>query len=215
MVALALAIGCGGSTSGEVGSERSSSGGAAGSRDAGSSGGTAGAMGSGGSGAAKGSGGANSGGASNDTSPGTASVEFSVIGEYCEHGCGGQPYVGIKDGTGQDLVFDNFCYVDCATCQSTICPPLLCLPDVRVESARFDWDGHYYAKSTCGSGTVCLESTYAKPGKYTATLCVMPGTVSGPDGGFQQCLPTGPERCASIAFDFPSANTIQKGTLGP
>jgi hypothetical protein len=78
-----------------------------------------------------------------------------------------------------------------------------------------EWNGSYYARSTCGTGTSCVESVFAKPGKYTATMCATPGKLAGPDGSVQgQCVPSGPAKCSSVVFDFPSG-TVAKGTVGP
>ena len=77
-----------------------------------------------------------------------------------------------------------------------------------------EWDGTVYATSTCGAGTSCTGPTYVKPGKYSATVCATPGSLTGPDGGVPQCVTSGPVQCATVEFDFPSS-TVVKGTVGP
>ncbi len=84
-----------------------------------------------------------------------------------------------------------------------------------MTGATLDWDGSYNTTSTCGPGTTCVQSVFAKPGTYTAKMCATPGDLTGPDGGFQQqCVNTGPPKCGSVQFDFPSS-TVVKGTVGP
>lgn len=69
-------------------------------------------------------------------------------------------------------------------------------------------------ETSCGTGKSCAEPVFAKPGKYTAKMCVTPGKLTGPDAGQRQCVTTGPEKCGSVEFDFPSS-TVVKGAVGP
>ena len=148
-------------------------------------------------------------------SPGKASIEFTVTGgSYCHHGCDGPPSVNVVDSAGHGLELGSNCYTDCRSCSISGCPPGPCSQDGIVTGANLNWDGSYLATSTCGPGTSCLEPAVAPPGKYTATFCATPGKLMGPDGGFQQCVPSGPAKCASVKFDFPSS-TVVKGTVGP
>ena len=117
----------------------------------------------------------------------------------------------IKDASGRVLQFGNLCTNDCATCKLSLCPALPCFPDGVVKGARFDWDGHYFAQSTCGAGMTCLAPQYAKPGRYTATFCATPGTLT--NDSLPQCVTSGPAQCTSVEFDYPSSNVV-KGTLG-
>ncbi len=190
-----------------------------GTTEPGGSGGSAGAAGSSGAGGTgaggNGSGGSIQAGAGGSASPGTVSIEFTVgAGSYCHRSCQPGSTIEVRDASGRALSPGNLCTVDCTTCTNSLCPPLPCLPDGAVTGAHLDWDGRYYAESTCGSGTSCVEPAIAPPGKYTATFCATPGTLTGPDGGFQQCVTSGPAQCGSVQFDFPSTAVV-KGTIGP
>ena len=77
-----------------------------------------------------------------------------------------------------------------------------------------EWDGTNYVTSTCGAGKSCTEPTYAKPGKYTATMCATPGKLTGPDAGARVCVASGAAKCGSVEFDFPLSSVV-KGTVGP
>ena len=172
-------------------------------------GGSSGSNGSGASGGA--SAGADGGGGGGDGvqignggSPGTASVKFSVYGSYCQSACG-QAKLEIEDTNGQVLGSDvSACEPDCSACSAPFsCPPIACPPPGMLTDAGFDWDGSYYVSSTCGSGTSCRETLFAKPGTYIAKLCANPGALSG-----VVCVPSGPETCTSVEFDFPSNATV-------
>jgi hypothetical protein len=135
-------------------------------------------------------------------------------GTYCHQGCDGPPTISVANSSGLAFVFDNVCQTDCRTCELTQCPPGPCYQDSTVAGATLNWDGSYYGAWTCGSGTSCLEPTFAPPGRYTATYCATPGTLHKPDGGAAQCVVSGPEKCTSVDFDFPSM-TVVKGAVGP
>jgi hypothetical protein len=75
------------------------------------------------------------------------------------------------------------------------------------------WDGSYTTKSTCGAGFACDKTMYAQPGTYTAKMCAAPGTLTGQSGS-QACTNTGPGKCGTVTFEFPSS-TVVKGTIGP
>lgn len=170
-----------------------------------------------GSAGTNGSGGNSAGGTGGgrSMSPGTATIGFTVTGSYCHGGCSFSPSIGIEDSTGRAVVIENPCRTDCATCAvSKSCPTGPCVADGVVTGANLVWDGSYYATSTCGSGTSCSEQTFAPPGKYIAVYCATPGVLTGRDGGPPHCTTTGPEKCGSVDFDFPSS-TVVKGTLGP
>jgi hypothetical protein len=175
--------------------------------------GTSAADGSNGTGGATGSGGSGGG-----VSPGKATIEFTVTGgSYCMTSqCGAGAGVGLKDSSGKSLALTTSCSdVSCKTCVSSACPGYFCQPNgIVVTGAGLTWDGTNYITSTCGTGTSCTEPSFAKPGKYTATMCATPGKLSGPDAGPRQCVTNGPEKCGSVEFDFPSS-TVVKGTVGP
>jgi hypothetical protein len=190
-------LGCSGSDSGNTASGGSSAGGAPGS--GGSAGRTSG------------------GGAGGGASPGTTSIEFSVVGggTYCMMSeCGAGPSIGLQDAAGHALTLSTSCSnVACATCSVSACPGFFCQPTgIAVTGAQLAWNGAYYASSTCGAGMACFEPTFAKPGTYTATMCATPGTLSTSDPA--ECMPSGPAKCGTVTFDFPSA-TAAMGTVGP
>jgi len=186
LLSLALTVACGGDTTGSSGGGGSSS--------------TGGGTGTGGAGG----------------SLGMASVEFTVVGPatYCHKDCMGPPSITVTDSAGRTLGFGGLCRVQCDTCMLSACPPVACQMDGPVTGATLNWDGSYSASSTCGPGTECLSPSMALPGRYTATFCATPGTLTGPDGGFQQCVTSGPAKCAPVEFDFPSTGVV-RGTLGP
>jgi hypothetical protein len=235
-----IVFGCGSSNS--TGTGTPASGGSSGAGGVVASGGstsTGGATGTGGNtgaGGSKGSGGASSGGSTGSggtsgaggsgsggsagVSPGKATVEFTVTGgPYCmTMQCAVGPSIDITDASGHSIsgVTSSCTDFSCSTCQPSPCPGYYCPPPsgVVVTGATMEWNGSYYAKSTCGTGTSCVESIFAKPGKYTATMCATPGKLAGPNGGIQQCVTSGPAKCASVEFDFPSS-TVVTGTVGP
>lgn len=169
--------------------------------------------GGGGSGGSGGSSGASSGGAGGGVSPGKVSIEFTVTGpeSYCAPICPA-PEIKIQDSSGRALILTEFCQVDCGSCFKT-CP--FCLNvGTAVTGIKMDWDGTVYQGSTCGAGSSCVEPTFASPGKYTATFCATPGTLTGPDGGLGQCVTSGSPKCGTVIFDFPSS-VVVKGTVGP
>lgn len=205
VAALVFVVACGGSTAGGTGSTDGAGGST--SADAASGGGGSAA----GTGGFVATGGAGTGGTTSDT----VSITFTVTGQgsYCHHGCT-WPSIHVMDSGGHPLDFGTLCSVDCDTCGSTLCPPLPCFPDDLVTEATLEWDGSYYVPSACGPGTSCFQRTFATPGRYTATFCETPGTLSGPDGGYRECVPSGPEKCGEVAFDYPSSSAVH-GTLGP
>jgi hypothetical protein len=152
-------------------------------------------------------------------SPGTTSIQFTVVGpdSYCatEDDCGsGTPTIGIDElGTG-----DTGCpSVDCATCDADPCLLIDCEnpTGVAITGGQVQWDGAYSTISTCGfAGTTCVGTAFAKPGRYTATMCATPGTLTGGDAGPPQCVASGPQKCGHVAFDFPSS-VVAMGTIGP
>jgi hypothetical protein len=83
---------------------------------------------------------------------------------------------------------------------------------IADSSGTLNWDGSYYFQSVCGTGTECFGSTFAKPGKYTATFCATPGTADPTSA--TGCDASGPDKCATVDFDFPSSGTVT-GTVGP
>ena len=182
-------------------------------------GGAAGGSGAGGSGNA---GGSNTGGTGGGTSPGKVTIEFTVAGgSFCMTSqCGEGPSVDIE-GSALDRTCTAF---SCQTCQPTYvgpgcgasqCPAAA--EGIAVVGGGLSWDGTYYPSSTCTLNQTqvsCVEPAFAKPGKYTAEFCATPGTLSGPDGGPRKCVASGPLKCSTIDFDFPSSATV-KGTLGP
>ena len=182
------------------------------------SGGAAGA-GATGTGASSGTGGSGGGAGTGGSagSPGTVSVTFEVPGTktYCQQGeCGASSSVVIKDASGNALMrYPGDCYTPCDTCQSLPCPGYACQPQgYAVTGESFEWDGTYYAQSTCGQGTSCLAHSYAKPGKYSAVMCATPGTLAPDANQVQQCTPTGPAECVAVPFDFPADKSVT-GTL--
>jgi hypothetical protein len=194
-----------------------------GSRLAGGSVGSGGSSGIGGAagGAASGGrmGGAGAGGrlGSGGTSPGSASIVFSVPAarHFCwVSQCGEGPAISVKEPAGKVLGLATSCStVSCASCTSSPCPGFACQPSaLAVTGASLQWDGGYYTGSTCGEGTACSALTYALPGN-TATLCATPGTLAGMDAGASRCVPTGPMECSSVDFDFPSTTPVN-GVLG-
>jgi hypothetical protein len=222
-----VVLGCGGSTSGSgatgsggatgTGGSLAAGGGAGvggGSGGAGASTGTGGTTTAGGTTGVDGSGGTSAGG-TGGVSPGNASIEFTVTGgPFCHHGCDGPPAIAVADSTGHGLELASNCYTACKSCSISGCPPGPCYQDGVLTGAKLDWDGSYLATSTCGPGTSCLEPAVAPAGKYTATFCATPGKLTGPDGGFQQCVTSGPPKCGSVEFDLPSS-VVVKGTVGP
>ena len=157
--------------------------------------------------------------AQSSSSPGNVSIEFTVVGSdsYCmQSNCGEAPSIDIEDSSGHSLftVSASCSSVSCDTCSTSPCPGYACqVRGIPVSGASLDWDGKYNATSTCGTGTSCVTFTYASPGRYTAKMCATPGKIEGPDGGVQQCVTSGPPKCGSVDFDFPSS-TIVKGTVG-
>jgi hypothetical protein len=152
-------------------------------------------------------------------SPGTTSIQFTVVGpdSYCatEDDCGGgTPTIGIDElGT-----VDTSCTsVDCTTCGAFGCVLIDCENEtgVAITGGQVQWDGAYSTISTCGfAGTTCIGTAFAKPGRYTATMCATPGTLIGGDAGPPQCVASGPPKCGHVAFDFPSS-VVAMGTIGP
>src|SRR5450432_1521472 len=152
-------------------------------------------------------------------SPGTTSIDFKVAGagSYCMMSdCGAGPSIGIKDAAGGALTLETSCSnVACASCSKSACPGFACQPmGIAVTGAHLDWNGGYYATSTCGAGTSCLEPVFAKPGMYTATVCATPGMLTGGDAGPAKCVASGPAKCGQVQFEFPSM-TVVNGTIGP
>lgn len=161
--------------------------------------------------------GGNSGGSGGSGSPGTVTIEFTVVGpdSYCATAspCTGGPSIDVLDSSGHSFfsVVRNCSDVDCTTCQTMSCPGFYCPPPsgVPVTGAKLTWDGAYTTRSTCGAGSTCDQTTYAAPGTYTAKMCAAPGTLSG-----QVCTNTGPGKCGTVTFEFPSGTVVQ-GTVGP
>jgi hypothetical protein len=161
------------------------------------------------------------------TSPGTATIEFTVDGaqSYCaQSACGEAPSIDIEDSSGHSLfaVTSSCESVSCDTCSTTPCPGFACMMrGIAVTGAKLQWNGAYNVNSTCGAGKSCVAVTYAKPGKYTAKFCATPGKLVAPDGGGQQstsfsavtCETTGPAQCGAVDFEFPSSTTV-RGTVG-
>jgi hypothetical protein len=150
-------------------------------------------------------------------SPGTATIVFTVAGtdSYCatENDCGyGSPSIGID---GLNTEGSSCTSLDCDTCRAFGCLEIACQNEtgVAVTGGQLEWDGIYDTQSTCGTGTACVLATYAKPGKYTATMCATPGTLIASDAGPVQCMPTGPAKCGHVEFDFPSS-VVAMGTIG-
>lgn len=152
------------------------------------------------------------------SSPGKASITFTAVGSYCMTSqCGEGPSIDIEDSSGHSLftVSAGCTSVSCDTCTTSPCPGFACqMIGIAVSGATLDWDGRYNVTSSCGSGTSCVTHTYASPGKYTAKMCATPGTLAGSDGGDQQCVTSGPPKCGSVVFDFPSTTPVA-GTIGP
>lgn len=178
---------------------------------------------SGGSTGLGGSGGVSTGGTAGGVSPGKATIEFTVTGpnSYCmtmQCLAGTVPSIDIKDASGHSLfnITASCSDVSCSTCQPSPCPGYYCPPPsgVVVTGSKLEWDGSHTVASTCGAGTSCIETVYAPPGRYTAEMCATPGKLTGLDGGVQQCVTTGPAKCSSVDFDFPSS-TVVRGTVGP
>jgi hypothetical protein len=172
-----------------------------------------------GTGGLQGNGGADPKPDSGDVSPGNAVIEFTVRGPgaYCGPACPGPP-INVKDSEGQALTLAGSCMTDCSSCMPHSCISCPAI-GVAVTGAKLDWDGTYYTTSTCvPAGAVgtnaCRTPAHAKPGTYTATFCATHGILTGPDGGIQQCVTSGPPKCGSVEFDFPSS-TVVKGTVGP
>lgn len=153
-------------------------------------------------------------------SPGTATIEFSVAGtdSYCmESRCSEGPSIDIEDSSRHSLftVSASCASVSCDTCSTSPCPGYACFPmGVAVTGATLQWDGGYNVTSTCGAETSCVAKAYAAPGKYTATFCATPGTLTKPVGGTPHCTTTSQQKCGSVTFDFPSSTTV-KGSVGP
>jgi hypothetical protein len=152
-------------------------------------------------------------------SPGTASIQFTVVGpdSYCatENDCGdGTPTIGIDElGTGTA----GCPSVDCTTCSTVPCLGIVCENEtgVAITGGQVQWDGSYGTISTCGlAGTTCVGTAFAKPGRYTATMCATPGMLTGGDAEPPQCVASGPPKCGHVAFDFPSS-VVAMGTIGP
>jgi len=168
---------------------------------------TGGTTGTGGAQGSSGTGGRSS------VSPGKVSIEFTVTGpeSYCAPICPA-PEIEIQDASGRALVRTEVCRVDCGSCIES-CPSCLNI-GTAITGIKMDWDGAVYQSSTCGAGLSCLEPTFASPGRYTAMFCATRGTLAGPDGGLRQCVTSGPPKCGTVTFDFPSSVAV-KGTVGP
>jgi hypothetical protein len=154
------------------------------------------------------------------TSPGNVSIEFAVAGpdSFCmQSTCGEAPTIDVEDPSGQSLfsVSASCSSVSCETCSTSPCPGFACqIRGIQVSGAKLDWDGRYNVMSTCGGSTACVTYAYANPGRYTAKMCATPGKITGADAGVPQCETSGPAKCGSVEFDFPSSTVVQ-GTVGP
>jgi hypothetical protein len=208
-----------------MGGQNAASGGSGNGGGGASGGARANSGGASGSGAAVGTGGGiGSGGAPPNGapgSPGTVTIEFTVVGpdSYCATAslCTAGPSIDILDASGHSFfsVVRNCTDVDCTTCQTMACPGYYCPPPsgVAVTGAKMIWDGSYTTRSTCGAGFTCDQTVYAAPGTYTAKFCAAPGTLTGQSPN-QVCTNNGPSKCGTVTFEFPSG-TVAQGTIGP
>jgi len=144
-------------------------------------------------------------------------IEFTVAPShsYCAATNCDVPSIAIADTSGHALAQTSSCTdVSCVTCESSACPGYACITQfIDITGGTLNWDGSYITGSSCGSAVSCVETVYAKPGKYVASMCASPGHASAPDAGPQHCVSTGPADCAQVTFDFPSS-TVARAVIG-
>jgi hypothetical protein len=132
---------------------------------------------------------------------------------FCDR-CGGGVHIDILDGAGQTLETSiPSCSATCATCASTVCPAIACLPQALPVKIERTWTGTVANPSTCGSHVNCFEPATAPTGHYVARMCATPGDLTTADGGSApRCTATGAKECVDVPFDLPGPSPVV-GTL--
>jgi len=139
------------------------------------------------------------------TAAGSPAVTYCV-GKNC-----GVEWLEIHDARGGAMTLTRGCMSDCTSCQQLGCDLSCALPQqLKPEGVRRQWDGTYYAATTCGQGTACANAYCAPPGRYVATMCA--GVKNNTDQMFCETDPQ--QQCVDVEFDFPTADVV-RGTVGP
>jgi hypothetical protein len=121
-------------------------------------------------------------------------------------------HISIATASGQSLQLSAGL---CPTICSAQCAPVPCTAACPIGGGQpvtevaLTWDGSYVESGTCGTGTACFRPRFAPPGRYTARMCVTPGTLAPGDGGPATCTATGPQECADVTFDVPGPALVE------
>ena len=151
----------------------------------------------------------------------TASVNFDLrpgVGAppYClgAPGSCSSDWFGVRPAHGTSLGLEANCRTQCSDCQPVACSNL-CAAAVRLGDggAQTSWEGTYFAPSTCGVATSCLNQACAPPGNYIATFC---GYAANADASTFDCVGSSTPTCTDIPFVWPPApgSPFVQGFLG-
>jgi hypothetical protein len=120
--------------------------------------------------------------------------------------CFSTNWLKIYDSTGAErIIIHPATTDDCGTC-STMGYPDTCATTTTspVQIATMNWDGRYFARSTCGAlAENCVAQGCAEPGQYLVAMC-----ASDDQQGMLN------RRCADVRFDYPAAYPVM-GVLPP
>jgi hypothetical protein len=111
-------------------------------------------------------------------------------------------WLGIRPASGTDLGLGMTCEADCRNCQPIACSNL-CAAAARLGDggAQTSWDGNYFASSTCGAGTACLNEVCAPAGNYVASFC---GFATSADAAAFACIGSSQTpTCTEVPFTWP------------
>jgi hypothetical protein len=110
-------------------------------------------------------------------------------------------WLGIRLAGGTDLGLSMICEADCHDCQPVACANL-CAVTARLGDggAQTSWDGNYFASSTCGAGTACVNEACAPAGNYVASFC---GYATSADASAFECIGSSSPTCTDVPFMWP------------
>lgn len=116
--------------------------------------------------------------------------------------CAGS-WITIRDANGNILRTSTDCEMMCDDCEVPDCPDVDCGRSLFDRVLSFRFDGSYFANSTCGGGSPCLETKCASPGEYLAEFCLE--RALPPPEGASDCTPAGTTECFELPFSWPES----------
>jgi hypothetical protein len=111
-------------------------------------------------------------------------------------------WLGIRPAGGTYFGIDMPCETNCSACQPIACTNL-CAAASRLGDggAQSGWDGTYFASSTCGAGTACVNEVCAPAGSYIASFC---GYATSADASAFGCTAgSSTPTCTEVPFVWP------------